>query len=302
MRGDIDMARIGFWALFLAASLVSLVGCGGGSGAAKRASYAQSPGGPMDAVATADTGDDTEIMLEADEAPAPAEPMPPPAAEFSRGAPARQAERPVAKSAPNDARPATPTSPVATGGQPEAKPALASQLLVYTADLTIRVRDVSKAIDAVEQLAKARGGYLVVREDNRITIRVPSAKLDPVLDELTRFGDVVHRNVSVEDVTDLYFDMQTRMKNLEVVKQRLEELLAKAKTVEESLAVQRQLERVTTELETLRGKLKLLGELVLFSTINVEFEPKSSEHLDRTVRLPFPWMDQLGLGSLMRLD
>ena len=59
--------------------------------------------------------------------------------------------------------------------------------------------------------------------------------------------------------------------------------------------------KTLAELERLRGKLKLLGELVMFSTLNVVFEPMQSEHLDRTVRLPFPWMNQLGLGSLMQL-
>ena len=84
-------------------------------------------------------------------------------------------------------------------------------MLVYTAELRLRVREVPKAIDAVEKLAKRRGGYLVVREDSRITVRVPSAKFDDALDELVRLGDLVHRNVSIEDVTDLYFDMQTRI-------------------------------------------------------------------------------------------
>ena len=174
-------------------------------------------------------------------------------------------------------------------------------MLVYTAELRLRGREVPEANDAVEKLAKRRGGYLVVREDSRITVRVPSARFDDALDELVRLGDLVHRNVSIEDVTDLYFDMQTRMKNLEVVKKRLEDLLEKAKTVEESLEVQRELERVTLSLESMRGKLKLLAELVMFSTITVVFEPMSTEHFGSQVRLPFPWMDRLGLGDLLRL-
>lgn len=296
--------------------LITVVGCGAAkSGDAASSGGAAYPGAPMaESVQTVSDGE----MMEADEAPAPpAPPAPAPApvarhvnAGTSGGAPPpAQAPMPAAKAAPARERPEeaardtrgdkpAESSPVASGGQ---KPAVASQMLVYTADIRLRVQEVPKAIDAVEKLAKEMGGYLVVRQDNRITVRVPSAKFDASLDELVKLGELTHRNVSIEDVTDLYFDMQTRMKNLEVVKKRLEELLEKAKTVEESLAVQRQLERVTIELERLRGKLKLLAELVMFSTISVVLEPKSTEHIDSKVRLPFPWMDRLGLGELLRL-
>ncbi|MBK8998051.1 MAG: DUF4349 domain-containing protein [Myxococcales bacterium] len=294
--------------------LIAVVGCGAAkSGDAASSGGAAYPGAPMaDSVQTVSEG---EMMMEADEAP-PAPPEPAPVARHvtagtSGGAPPpAQAPMPAAKAAPARERPEeaardtrdkaqSPSgAPVASGAQ---KAAVASQMLVYTADIRLRVQEVPKAIDAVEKLAKEMGGYLVVRQDNRITVRVPSAKFDASLDELVKLGELTHRNVSIEDVTDLYFDMQTRMKNLEVVKKRLEELLEKAKTVEESLAVQRQLERVTIELERLRGKLKLLAELVMFSTITVMLEPKSTEHIDSKVRLPFPWMDRLGLGELLRL-
>ncbi|GMV12004.1 MAG: hypothetical protein AMXMBFR56_02280 [Polyangiaceae bacterium] len=298
--------------------LIAVVGCGAAkSGDAASSGGAAYPGAPMaDSVQTVSEGE----MMEADEAPpAPPEPSPAPegamvAGRASAGStggapPPAQAPMPAAKAAParqpdlaardNRDKAESPSgAPVASGAQ---KAAVASQMLVYTADIRLRVQEVPKAIDAVEKLAKEMGGYLVVRQDNRITVRVPSAKFDASLDELVKLGELTHRNVSIEDVTDLYFDMQTRMKNLEVVKKRLEELLEKAKTVEESLAVQRQLERVTIELERLRGKLKLLAELVMFSTITVMLEPKSTEHIDSKVRLPFPWMDRLGLGELLRL-
>lgn len=297
------MTRAGLWG-FLFVVLFAVSGCGA---AAKEASA--SPGqanyAASGARATAADSDEVAIMEEA-----PAEPMaapaPPPARAPAADMPAGGAAGPppVAKARPEPVAHEREAKP--SGGSPSpaptpAKSALASQLLMYTANVRVRVQEVPKAIDAVEKLAKERGGYLVLREDNQITVRVPSAKFDATLDELVKLGEVVHRNVSIEDVTDLYFDMQIRMKNLEVVKKRLEELLEKAKTVEESLAVQRQIERVTIELERLRGKLKLIAELVLFSTITVVFEPKSTEQIDSKVRLPFPWMDRLGLGDLLRL-
>ncbi len=296
------MMRAGLAGLLIVLLFVA-AGCGA---AAKEASASPGSGGYSRAGAQATSADSDEVAIMEE---APAEPMAAPAPPPAR---APMADAPAAGASGNFAADKARAEPVAKqaplptpGGQPAvakpAKPAVASQLLVYTANVRVRVQEVPKAIDAVEKLAKERGGYLVLRQDNQITVRVPSAKFDDALDELAKLGEVVHRNVSIEDVTDLYFDLQIRMKNLEVVKKRLEELLEKAKTVEESLAVQRQIERVTIELERLRGKLKLIAELVMFSTITVVFEPKSTEQIDSKVRLPFPWMDRLGLGELLRL-
>ncbi|MBI3205569.1 MAG: DUF4349 domain-containing protein [Myxococcales bacterium] len=187
---------------------------------------------------------------------------------------------------------------VATG--PDGKTA-AGPLLIYKAQLYLAVFEAKKSIDAVEKLAKENGGYLVSREDSRITIRVPAGKFDGALDQIAKMGDLLHRNVNVQDVTAEYTDLSIRMRNLEVMRERLEELLKKAAKVEEALAVERELERVAGELERIKGRLKLLRELVTFSTITVEFQPRPVDHVDSKVHLPFPWLDRLGLGELLRL-
>jgi hypothetical protein len=290
------------WACALMA--LASVGCG--------ASKAMAP--PMDARA--------EYAPEAPEAPA--EPMPGTAADedsLYRGgiseeresavmtggvaqaaapAPQKEADK-KASEVQNDATkppPAKDQSGVDTGtsGQKVAGP-----MLIYRATLTMAVFETRKAIDAVEKLAKDSGGYLVSREDQLITVRVPTGKFDGTLDKIGKLGDLLHRNVNVQDVTSEYTDTAIRLRNLEVMRDRLEELLKKANKVDDALAVERELQRVTSEIERLKGRLKLLRELISFSTITVEFQPRPTDHVDNKVRLPFPWLDQLGLGELLRL-
>jgi hypothetical protein len=176
-----------------------------------------------------------------------------------------------------------------------------SLMLIYQAELVMGVFETTKAIDEVEKLALAAGGYLVVRNEQSITVRVPAEKFRPTLGSVMKVGDVLGRNVSVRDVTQEYYDLEIRLRNAEVVRQRLEQLLAKADKVEDALAVERQLERVAGELERLKGQLKLLRELVSFSTITVRFRPTGTEHLEKKFRLPFDWLEQLGLGKLLSL-
>ena len=174
-------------------------------------------------------------------------------------------------------------------------------MLIYTARLHLAVFEAKKAMDAAEKLARDSGGYLVRRNDRTITFRVPAGKFQGTLADVIKLGDVLHREVTARDVTEEFFDVQVRLQNLEAVRARFEELLKRANKVEEALAVERELERVAGQIEQLKGRLKLLKELVAFSTITVEFQPRATDQVESVVRLPFPWLQHLGLGELLRL-
>ncbi len=174
-------------------------------------------------------------------------------------------------------------------------------LLIYSATLTLAVFGVEAALDAVERLALEQRGYLVRRSDQSITIRVPAESFKAALDGVGKLGDELHRDVNAQDVTDQYADLKLRLRNAESVRQRLEVLLERATKVEDALAVERELERVTREIEQLKGRLALMGELLRFSTITVHFEPVQVETVARDNPLPFEWLQRLGLPHLLEL-
>jgi hypothetical protein len=72
--------------------------------------------------------------------------------------------------------------------------------------------------------------------------------------------------------------------------------------VEEALEIERELGRVTQEIERIKGRLKLLADLAQYSTITVHFAP----HTDQAIQhgpfvLPLPFLNNLGLPSLLTL-
>lgn len=183
---------------------------------------------------------------------------------------------------------------LATGDKP-------TPLLIYRATLTMAVFETRKSMDAIEQFAKKNGGYLVARDDLSITVRVPAPRFDAALNEIAKEGDELHRQVEVSDVTEQYNDLSIELKNAEAVRERLVALLEKAQKVQEALAVEAELARLTDKIERIKGKLKLLNELVTFSTITVQFQPRPVEKVNSNVALPFPWLKQLGLPELLSL-
>jgi hypothetical protein len=173
-------------------------------------------------------------------------------------------------------------------------------MLVYTAKITMSVYQVDQGLTKVEQIGKDMGGYLSVRSDRDVTIRVPRERFEATLAEIDKIGDVLHRDVQAHDVTDEYVDMEIRIKNGHAMQTRLKVLLEKA-PVKEAIDIEKELKRVTEEIELLEGKLKLLSAQIAYSTITVVFEPRSSAITSTKVQLPFPWLSQLGLPTLMRL-
>jgi hypothetical protein len=295
------------WVLWLGlfASLF-LAGCGG---AAKDASAPSVAAGSAPMAESADR--DGDGLLDATDAEAGAYSS----ARFEKAT--ALPEGAVAQAAPSPAPPAAPGAPsppppakadAPTSNRPQEpgtgvaeRPSIASPMLIYTANLHLAVFEAKKAIEAAEKLARDSGGYLVKRTDRAITFRVPAGKFQDTLAQVVKLGDVLHREVTARDVTEEFFDVQTRLQNLEAVRARFEELLKRAQKVEEALAVERELERVAGQIELLKGRLKLLKELVAFSTITVEFQPRATDTVESVVKLPFPWLEQLGLGELLRL-
>ena len=174
-------------------------------------------------------------------------------------------------------------------------------MLVYTAQLTMAVYQVEPGLAAVEKIARDLGGYLASRTDTEITIRVPRAKFDETIRRVGLTGDVAHKSITAQDVTDEYMDLDTRLKNARAMRDRFQELLRRAE-VKEAIEIQKELSKVTGEIELIEGRLKLLKDQIAYSTVTVTFQGRGASALrDMPLRLPFPWLSELGLPRLLNL-
>jgi hypothetical protein len=105
-----------------------------------------------------------------------------------------------------------------------------------------------------------------------LTIRVPSARYDSLYNRLTNLaGRVEHKYTNVQDVTERYYDLQTRIKNKKALEQRYLDLLSKATAVKDMLEIERQLNEVRTEIENLQGQFNYLSNQVSLSTLQLSF-------------------------------
>jgi len=183
---------------------------------------------------------------------------------------------------------------------PTTEPAKNRDLVIYTARFTMAVYEVNRGLDAVEKIARDNGGYLGHKKDREITVRVPRGRFEAMLAAVNGIGDVLHREIQAEDVTDEHVDLEIRIKNARAMQRRLTDLLTRA-SVKDALEIEKELHRVTEELERLEGRMKVLKDRIAFSTITVIFEPRNAQIVAARARLPFPWLQALNLPSLLSL-
>jgi uncharacterized protein YceK len=158
---------------------------------------------------------------------------------------------------------------------------------ITTVDMTIQVGDAAEGVDEISKMAVASGGYVSsssIRDsyydshegkEGYITVRVPESEYSSFLENVGELGEVTRESVSAQDVTEEYIDVSARLDNLERQEARLQEILNMTETVEDVLAVEKELERVRGEIESLTGRLNYLDDRIEFSTINIRVtEPR----------------------------
>lgn len=181
------------------------------------------------------------------------------------------------------AAPASRTSFADTGQNQQAE-----RLVIRNANLSLVVPSPAESIQEISRLAGNMGGFVVssnvfqtffdeagISADRAsITIRVPAERLDEALEEI-RAGatEVQSENISGQDVTQEFTDLQSQLRNLEAAEERLLEILEQASDTEDVLNVFNRLTQNQEQIEIVKGRIQYLSESAALSAISVELIP-----------------------------
>jgi hypothetical protein len=199
----------------------------------------------------------------------------------------------------------TPEAPAVEGQPGTGEPAIAAddeqpdhgREIIYIAGMQLSVYDLENAMTMVEALPETYGGWVHMRTQNQLVLRLPAIHLKPVMALLSKLGVVEARTLQAQDVTAEYVDLESRIKVLRDTQTQLLDLLGKAKTVEEALHVRRALDQVTMELEVALGRMRQLSDLIAYSTLTVTLIERGPQDSIPTSNDPFRWVDTLGVEA-----
>lgn len=160
-----------------------------------------------------------------------------------------------------------------------------NRMVIYNADLSLEVKDFKKSQKKIEDLVSKMAGYIVAsqiydseegRMEGSLTARIPQKNFQSFLDQAEELSVKVHtRNVTGQDVTEEYVDLEARLKSKEVVEERLLAFMKEAKETKDLLQISEDLAGVQEEIESIKGRMKYLENQTSMSTVTLTlFENK----------------------------
>ncbi len=185
------------------------------------------------------------------------------------------------------AAPAAAEAPALGGGGSDSATTV-ERLVIKNASLSIVVDDPTAVVRSITSLAEGTGGFVVstntyqttygpdatsVQRAN-IAIRVPSAQFNSVLEQIRAMAvEVQNENISGQDVTADYVDLQSRLKNLEAAEAQLQSIMEEATKTQDVLDVYNQLVYTREQIEVIKGQMKYYEEAAALSSISIELIP-----------------------------
>jgi hypothetical protein len=158
------------------------------------------------------------------------------------------------------------------------------QMVIYQADLQLRVKEFDQTVRTLEEKVIKYGGYItesnVSKEGNEqvsgsIKIRIPQKQFQAFLHEAeSQAAEVLQRNITGQDVTEEYVDLESRLKSKRVVEERLTTFMKSAVKTEDLLKISADLAVVQEEIEAIEGKMKFLENQTSLSTVNITLYEK----------------------------
>jgi hypothetical protein len=167
--------------------------------------------------------------------------------------------------------------------------------IIANAQATVRVDDVSVAVEEVAALAERSGGFVESTDISAepidvgtsmppqpgsgygwISIRVPSADLTDVIDTLGDTGVVVSSSISKQDVTSTAIDLRARVEATRSSVERLTELMSQSGSVAELIEAEVALTDRQAQLESYEQQLTALEDQVAMSSLQVQLTPEAA--------------------------
>jgi hypothetical protein len=173
--------------------------------------------------------------------------------------------------------------PAADAGKaapPAAAPVPDGARVVKTGAIALIVEDdeVTPTLTEVQNLAAAVGGEVATAKTQEsgptpsgsVTLRIPVDRFEEVVEQVRSLdAEVRSATTSGQDVTAQYADLEAQLRTLTAARERFLEILSRARTIGDVLAVQQRVDEVTGTIDRLEGQRRVLAAQSDSATLEV---------------------------------
>jgi hypothetical protein len=168
------------------------------------------------------------------------------------------------------------------------------RMINYNGDIHLQNAEPEAVIDTVVEQLKAKGGSVSNRRNGFVSLQIPVAEFKAFFDYILTLGNVARKSISASDITDAYSDNAARLRIAENTLARYRELLALAKTEKEKIALLKEIQRISEEIEQRKIQEKELLRQAAFSTITLRVSNIPAKPLPQRINIrAFEWLAML---------
>lgn len=194
-------------------------------------------------------------------------------------APVDDAKKPVPAAV---AAPETPALTPAAPANPPAPPpttAPSDRKIIRNGTMEFEIDSFDNAVVTVSKIVREEGGFIGTTTSEKlpngkvkgtITLRVPPDHLDTLVLKLRGLGDLKRQNLTADDVTKQYNDLQSELRAAQAMQERLLDLIKNGKgAIKDLLAAEKELGTWREKIEQVQGEINYYNNLVAMATLNL---------------------------------
>jgi hypothetical protein len=150
--------------------------------------------------------------------------------------------------------------------------------MIYRANMELQTTEFEKATADVQTLTQSLGGYFEEQSIRNYssgyrtasyTVRVPAERFEDFLHQIGDLCHVTYQTQSAEDVSEFYYDMESRLETAKIKLDRLQDLLSRADLMEDIITLENAISEAEYQIESLSGQKRHYDSLIGYSTIYV---------------------------------
>ncbi|MFT5777542.1 MAG: hypothetical protein ACI837_000478 [Crocinitomicaceae bacterium] len=183
------------------------------------------------------------------------------------------------------------------------QPMVVQRKLIWAADLEFQVKDVDLSTQKIMKLCEKYDGFISDMEltnnnyqiSNQITIRVSNKQFHALVNASKGEALFVDRaNVSSNDVSEEFVDIESRLKTKRDVRDRyIKVLREKTGTISDIIEAEEAIRKITEEIEAKEGRLRFLKDRVDNSTIVMNIY-ETVDYIDQPERYDKGYGEEVG--------
>ena len=181
--------------------------------------------------------------------------------------------------------------------------------IIYTGNVSLQTLEYDKSSKSIHDKINKYGGFIEnedtynedpywyykdrtgaaanrTRRNLSLTARIPAEKFDAFMKDLEKDGQVTNTSVSARNISVEYATHDASRKALEIEQKRLLEMMDKAETIEDMIAVEQRLTEVERELNDEKTQLTGMDRDVNFSTIYINLQ-EVFEYSEKVVEVTY---------------